>query len=104
MVRRVAFFNWIWNHAWFCAIAYLLLESLLSVDFQPTAWVLRGGIRAYQKVASAHVPTICKFQPTCSHYGLEAVRKYGTLRGSALTAWRILRCNPFSDGGEDPVP
>jgi putative membrane protein insertion efficiency factor len=104
MANRVAFLIWIWDHAWFCAICYLLLEGLLPAGAQPTAWIFRGGIRAYQMVASPLVPTVCRFQPTCSHYGLEAVRKYGTLRGGALAAWRILRCNPFGGGGEDPVP
>jgi putative membrane protein insertion efficiency factor len=52
---------------------------------------------------SSTVPTVCRFQPTCSQYGLEAIRKYGTIRGGVLTAWRILRCNPFSKGGEDPL-
>ena len=46
----------------------------------------------------------CPYYPTCSTYGLEAVEKYGTIKGGALAAWRILRCNPFSKGGYDPVP
>ena len=46
----------------------------------------------------------CKYIPTCSEYGIEAIEKYGALKGSFLTAWRILRCNPFSKGGYDPVP
>jgi len=79
------------------------LESLLPVTFQPTAWFLRGGIRLYQMTLSPINPSVCKFRPTCSQYGLEAVRKYGTLKGGALTAWRILRCNPWSDGGDDPL-
>jgi len=103
MVRKVAMLNWIWNHLWLCAIGCLLLESLLPASFQPTAWVLRGGIRAYQIVLSPAVPTVCRFQPTCSQYGLEAIRKYGTIRGGVLTVWRILRCNPFTKGGEDPL-
>ncbi len=48
--------------------------------------------------------TRCPYIPTCSNYAAEAVREYGAVRGSALAAWRILRCNPFSDGGFDPVP
>ncbi len=48
--------------------------------------------------------TKCPYCPTCSTYGLEAVEKYGALKGGALTTWRILRCNPFSKGGYDPVP
>ena len=46
----------------------------------------------------------CKFIPTCSEYGLEAIEKYGAFKGGFLTIWRILRCNPFSKGGYDPVP
>ena len=48
--------------------------------------------------------TKCPYIPTCSEYGLEAVSKYGTFKGGLLTVWRILRCNPFSKGGYDPVP
>ena len=46
----------------------------------------------------------CKYIPTCSNYGLEAIEKYGALKGSFLTIYRIIRCNPFSKGGYDPVP
>ena len=46
----------------------------------------------------------CKFTPTCSEYGIEAIEKFGALKGGLLTLWRILRCNPFSKGGYDPVP
>ena len=48
--------------------------------------------------------TKCPYYPTCSKYGLEAIKKHGALKGSCLAAWRILRCNPFSKGGYDPVP
>ena len=64
-----------------------------------------GLIKFYRKHISgmkAH-PT-CKFIPTCSEYGIEALEKYGALKGGLLTVWRILRCNPFSKGGYDPVP
>ncbi|MCJ7575814.1 MAG: membrane protein insertion efficiency factor YidD [Dehalococcoidia bacterium] len=50
------------------------------------------------------LPSVCRFQPTCSHYGAEAIKKYGFVRGSWLAAKRIGRCNPFSEGGYDPVP
>jgi len=83
---------------------YLVLEAFLPVPFQPTAWAARGAIRAYQATLGPILPSQCKFTPTCSHYGLESVRRYGTLRGGALTVWRILRCNPFGHGGHDPVP
>ena len=48
--------------------------------------------------------TKCPYCPTCSTYGLQAVEKYGAVKGGALAAWRIVRCNPFSKGGYDPVP
>ena len=46
----------------------------------------------------------CRFYPTCSHYGYQAVYKYGAFRGSIMATWRVLRCNPFTPGGYDPVP
>ncbi len=46
----------------------------------------------------------CKYIPTCSQYGIEAIEKYGAIKGLGLTIWRVLRCNPFSKGGFDPVP
>lgn len=61
-------------------------------------------IRFYQKKISPHTPPACKYYPTCSQYGYEAINRFGVLKGSALTIWRILRCNPFSKGGYDPVP
>lgn len=48
--------------------------------------------------------TKCPYYPCCSQYGLEAVQKHGAIKGSLLALWRILRCNPFSKGGYDPVP
>ena len=61
-------------------------------------------IRFYQKHISPCVPPCCKYYPTCSQYALEAIRRYGALKGGAMALWRILRCNPFSHGGYDPVP
>ena len=61
-------------------------------------------IKLYQKYLSPLKSTKCPYFPTCSQYGLEAVQKYGALKGGMLAAWRILRCNPFSHGGYDPVP
>ena len=84
--------------------ACLLLEALLPVYLQPSAWAARGAIRAYQATLGPILPTQCLYTPTCSQYGLEAVRKYGTLKGGALTTWRLLRCNPFAHGGHDDVP
>lgn len=61
-------------------------------------------IRFYQKHISPAFPPCCRFTPTCSQYALEAIEKYGALKGGALALWRILRCNPFCKGGYDPVP
>lgn len=61
-------------------------------------------IQFYQKYLSPMKSTRCPYIPSCSQYGLEAIEKYGAVKGSILAAWRILRCNPFSKGGYDPVP
>ena len=61
-------------------------------------------IRLYQKYISPLKPPCCRFTPTCSAYAIEAFRKRGFFVGLGLTVWRILRCNPFSKGGYDPVP
>lgn len=53
---------------------------------------------------SPYFPTSCRYTPTCSNYALDALRKHGAFKGAAMAVWRILRCNPWSDGGEDPVP
>lgn len=61
-------------------------------------------IRIYQKTLARVMPPICRFEPSCSHYTLEAFRKRGVVRGAMLGTWRILRCNPFCKAGYDPVP
>lgn len=61
-------------------------------------------IRFYQKFISPSQPPACRFYPTCSHYGYQAIYKYGIFKGTALAVWRLLRCNPFNPGGYDPVP
>ena len=61
-------------------------------------------IKGYQKVISPHTLSHCKYIPTCSQYAIEAIEKHGALKGGLLAVWRILRCNPFSKGGYDPVP
>lgn len=60
-------------------------------------------IRWYQRYLSPHLGNCCKYLPTCSQYAIEAIKRYGPLRGGLMAAWRILRCNPFSRGGYDPV-
>ena len=61
-------------------------------------------VRVYQVVISPLVGPRCRFYPSCSNYAIEAMRVHGALRGSGMAAWRVLRCNPFNDGGLDPVP
>ncbi len=60
-------------------------------------------IRVYQRLISPLLPRSCRYHPSCSQYAIDAVRSYGALRGGVLAAWRVLRCNPWSHGGVDPV-
>jgi putative membrane protein insertion efficiency factor len=60
-------------------------------------------IVAYQRLISPALPRRCKYEPTCSRYAVQAVGEYGILRGLVLATWRLLRCNPWSHGGYDPV-
>jgi uncharacterized protein len=65
--------------------------------------MLVAPIRLYQRAISPALPARCKYHPSCSHYAVEAVRRYGVLRGVVLAGWRLLRCNPWSHGGVDFV-
>jgi putative membrane protein insertion efficiency factor len=60
-------------------------------------------IRLYQRTISPALPARCKYHPSCSEYAVQAVRRYGLLRGAVLAGWRLLRCNPWSHGGVDFV-
>ena len=60
-------------------------------------------IRLYQRLISPAMPRHCKYEPTCSRYAVQAIERYGILRGLVLAGWRLLRCNPWSHGGFDPV-
>jgi uncharacterized protein len=66
--------------------------------------ILRSVIRSYQVVAGPLFPRVCRFEPTCSTYALEAIGAHGPLKGLRLSACRLLRCHPFHPGGFDPVP
>ena len=61
-------------------------------------------LELYKRRISPLLPAACRFSPTCSQYGQDAIRLHGALRGSALAVWRIARCNPYGRGGFDPVP
>ncbi len=65
--------------------------------------IVLAPIVAYQRVISPALPQRCKYYPTCSAYAVDAIRELGVLRGAVLAAWRLLRCNPLSHGGYDPV-
>ena len=65
--------------------------------------VLLAPVRLYQRAISPGLPARCKYHPTCSQYAVDAVRRYGVLRGVVLAAWRLLRCNPWSHGGVEYV-
>ncbi len=65
--------------------------------------VVGAPIVAYQRVISPGLPRRCRYEPTCSRYAVQALAEYGILRGLVLAVWRLLRCNPWSRGGYDPV-
>lgn len=82
--------------------------SLRDVPLRPGNLLkiaLLGLIRGYQATLSRGLPSnTCRFYPSCSHYGYQAVYKHGAIKGSLMAAWRVVRCNPFNPGGYDPVP
>jgi putative membrane protein insertion efficiency factor len=61
-------------------------------------------LRGYKWAVSPMLPTACRYVPTCSEYAIEAVERYGALRGSWMALWRVLRCHPLAGSGHDPVP
>ncbi|ELV07513.1 membrane protein insertion efficiency factor YidD [Wohlfahrtiimonas chitiniclastica] len=66
--------------------------------------ILIGLIKLYQLILSPWVGQQCRFTPSCSNYSIEAIQKYGAIKGCWLTFKRLIRCHPFCDGGKDPVP
>lgn len=81
-----------------------LREMPFSLPLLPRL-ILLSLIRGYQKIFSPLLPAdTCRFYPTCSHYGYQAVYKYGATKGGWMAVKRVLRCNPFNPGGIDPVP
>ena len=70
----------------------------------PLAWLLTLPIRFYRRFITPWTPATCRFRPTCSAYAQEALEVHGALKGALLALWRILRCQPFSKPGWDPVP
>lgn len=88
-----------------------MLAKIFKNIYQFPGLLIVAFIKIYQKTISfdhgllkAFYPHgFCRFHPTCSEYGVQAITKYGILKGGALTVWRVLRCNPWSKGGNDPV-
>jgi putative membrane protein insertion efficiency factor len=79
-------------------------EAVISRVEQGVVVSLAAAIGVYQAVLSPFLPKACRFEPTCSHYAMAALRKYGLLKGTALAVRRILRCHPLGGSGLDPVP
>ena len=67
-------------------------------------YLLMGLIRLYQLTIARTLPASCRFTPSCSHYGYQAISQYGVIKGGWLAVKRVVRCQPFNPGGYDPVP
>lgn len=81
-----------------------LRDLPLQINYLPRLIAL-ALIRFYQATISRALPAdTCRFYPTCSHYGYQAIYRYGLIKGGLMAIWRVLRCNPFNPGGFDPVP
>ncbi|MBI5718290.1 MAG: membrane protein insertion efficiency factor YidD [Burkholderiales bacterium] len=73
----------------------------------PLSWprrILIGLVQAYRFLLKPWLGSACRFEPTCSAYAMDALRRHGAVRGLALSGWRLARCHPWCDGGLDPVP
>ncbi|MEL0249590.1 MAG: membrane protein insertion efficiency factor YidD [Actinomycetota bacterium] len=83
-------------------------RSVLWVWDHSIGWLVRGFflvlIVGYQRLISPLLPASCRYHPSCSAYGFDAIAVHGSAKGLVLTLWRLLRCNPWSKGGVDPVP
>lgn len=79
-------------------------KRLLNASKRVAAWPLIALVRFYQLCISPLLPPSCRYVPTCSQYALEALRKYGPIKGGWLTLKRLARCHPWGGSGYDPVP
>ena len=95
-------------HITIIILLYLIFESFLPVNYQPTTKISIFFIDIYRATVSANLKKnniyICRYTPTCSQYTRGAIEKYGFLKGGFMGFYRILRCNPWTKGGYDPVP
>ncbi|QOR70757.1 membrane protein insertion efficiency factor YidD [Ruania alkalisoli] len=78
--------------------------TALSRLGRPLTTVLVGAVRGYQLIVSPWFAPTCRYYPSCSAYAIGALRRHGPVKGVLLSAWRLVRCNPWSHGGVDPVP
>ncbi len=81
-----------------------LLRNCATLARNTTRYLLILLVRGYQFFISPYFPSSCRYYPTCSYYAIDAIKTHGAIKGFCLTAWRLLRCNPWSAGGDDPVP
>jgi putative membrane protein insertion efficiency factor len=88
LARGVGALLWLWDHS----LGWVL------------KWLLLAVIWLYKRAISPLLPPSCRYHPSCSAYGFEAITVHGSAKGLALAIWRLLRCNPWSGGGLDPVP
>ena len=78
------------------------LRALPAAVWRAPRMALVGAVRLYQGAVSPWLPATCRYTPTCSEYAVQALRRYGALRGTVLAAWRVARCNPWGGHGHDP--
>lgn len=81
-----------------------IIMRIAAIMKSAAVFLLCLTIHFYRKCVSPMFPPTCRFTPTCSQYAIEALKKHGPVKGLLLTAWRILRCNPWGGSGYDPVP
>lgn len=79
-------------------------EKQIIIDVITFKWLFRGLILFYKKCISPLLPNVCLYTPSCSTYMLQSIEKFGVIKGVPRGIWRLLRCNPWSKGGFDPVP
>src|SRR3954469_24168539 len=80
------------------------MRGLIDAAWLAPRRLLAGLVRAYRLLLSPWLGQSCRFEPTCSRYAIGALERHGAVAGSLYAGWRILRCNPWCDGGCDPVP
>jgi putative membrane protein insertion efficiency factor len=80
------------------------MKPFLASLYRLPQTILMGAVKAYRLLLSPWLGSACRFEPTCSAYSLQALQEYGAVRGTYMTLHRLVRCQPWCDGGHDPVP